>query len=342
MVKVAVVGATGYTGEEIIKILCRHPKAELTSLAAIIDKPTNYATLFPYFKGKVNLICKELDIDETSKLCDLVFLALPHKISMEIAPAFLKKGKRVIDLSADYRLKDAHLYKKWYGAEHKDEKNLKAAVYGLPEFFKKEIEKADLIANPGCYPTGILLATLPFVKAKSAKVRQIIADAKTGVTGAGRRPDVSLSFAEIDGNFKAYKVNQHQHSPEINQELSNAAGKKIEIVFVPHLAPMQRGILSTIYLELNGDVPEKEVRELYQNTYKDKPFVRVMDKGSFPEIKNVANTNYCDIGIKVEEEKGLVIIVSAIDNLGKGAAGQAVQNMNVMCGFDEKLGLISG
>jgi len=338
MIRAAVVGATGYTGEELVKILASHPEVELTSLTAIIDAPASYGTLFPHFRGKVDLICKELNIDEVNKVSDVVFLALPHRVSMQIAPKFLKSGKKVIDLSADYRLQDTAVYKKWYGAEHKDEGNLKKAVYGLPELYRDKIKKADLIANPGCYPTSIILATLPLIKA--FQVESIIADSKSGVTGAGRRADINLSFGEVDDSLKAYKINEHQHAPEIDQELSHASGKKTEIVFVPHLVPMKRGILSTVYLKLKKAAPEKKVFDAFNNLYKNEPFVRVFDKGKLPQIKDVVNTNFCDIGIKVDEKNSLVIVVSAIDNLQKGASGQAVQNMNIMCGFGEKTGLI--
>jgi len=340
MIRAAVVGATGYTGEELVKILAGHPEVELVSLTAIVDQPASFGTLFPYFRGKVDLICKELDIDEVSKVSDVVFLALPHTVSMKIAPEFLKRGKKIVDLSADYRLHDTSIYKEWYAADHTDEGNLKKAVYGLPEMYREKIKKANLIANPGCYPTSIVLASLPALKAKEIKIESIIADSKSGVTGAGRKADIGLCFGEVDENLKAYKINSHQHSPEINQELSGVLGKKIEVVFVPHLIPMKRGILSTVYLKLKRGVPEIEALDLYKIYYKDEPFVRVFDKGTLPQIKDVVGTNFCDIGVKVDEEKNLLIVVSAIDNLQKGASGQAVQNMNIMCGFGEKTGLM--
>ena len=340
MIRAAVVGATGYTGEELVKILSAHPQVELTSLSAIIDAPTSCGKLFPHFRGKTELICKELNIDEVSRVSDLVFLALPHRVSMEIAPKFLKKGKKVIDLSADYRLHDVNLYKKWYGASHKDEANLKKAVYGLPELYREKVKKADLIANPGCYPTSVILAALPALKENALKIEGIIADAKSGVTGAGRRADINLSFGEVDGNLKAYKINEHQHSPEIDQELSTIAGGNIEVVFVPHLVPMRRGILSAVYIKLKNGISEDAVFDLFKKYYKKEPFVRVFEKGNLPQVKDVVDTNFCDIGIKVDEGKSLVIVVSAIDNLKKGASGQAVQNMNVMCGYDEKTGLV--
>jgi len=339
MIKAAVVGATGYTGEELIGILSGHPDVEVTSLTAIVEGPVKFSTLFPHFKGKVDLICKSLDVNEVSKVSDLVFLALPHRVSMEVAPKFLEKGKKVIDLSADYRLHDTKTYKRWYGIPHKDEGNLKNAVYGLPEVYRKRIKESNLIANPGCYPTGVILAALPMLKEKAYQPDYIIADSKSGLTGAGRKADINLCFGEVNENLKAYKINEHQHSPEINQELSLVANKKIEVVFVPHLIPVQRGILSTVYLKLKKGVSEKQIIDLYKKSYQKEPFVRVFEKGLLPQVKDVARTNFCDIGIKVDEKKGLVIAVSAIDNLQKGASGQAAQNMNIMCGFEEKAGL---
>ncbi|PIU41793.1 MAG: N-acetyl-gamma-glutamyl-phosphate reductase [Candidatus Omnitrophica bacterium CG07_land_8_20_14_0_80_42_15] len=340
MIRVAIVGATGYTGEELVDILSNHPEVELTSLTAIIDAPTKFSTLYPYFKKRVDLICKELDIDEVSRVSDLVFLALPHKISMEIAPKFLQNGKRVIDMSADYRLEDTDEYKKYYGISHKDTANLKKAVYGLPELYRSKIKDAQLIANPGCYPTSIILATAPVVKEKASALEQIIADSKSGATGAGRKADISLSFGEVDQNLKAYKINEHQHTPEINQEISRLAHKKISVVFVPHLVPMRRGILSTVYIKLNKKPQEADIHELYNKFYEKEYFVRVFEKKTLPQIVSVVNTNFCDIGLKVDGERGMVIVVSVIDNLRKGASGQAVQNMNIMYDFDEKTGLV--
>lgn len=335
MLNVGVVGATGYTGEEMVKILSRHPGVKITALSAIIDKPTKISEVFPSL-GKCDIICKELDIEEVSSSCDLVFLALPHKVSMKFAPTFLKKKKKVIDLSADYRL-SAGDYKEWYGQEHADKGNIESAVYGLPELYRDQIKKAELIANPGCYPTSIILAAAPLVKGGSVELDDIIADSKSGVTGAGRKAALPLIFSEVDENLKAYKVNTHQHKPEINQELAKLAKQDIDIVFTPHLIPMNRGILSTLYFKLKKDLSRKELIKIYKGFYKDEPFVRILAEG-LPQIKDVVNTNFCDIGMSVTGRRA--IVVSCIDNLTKGAAGQAVQNMNIMCSFDEKEGLI--
>lgn len=337
MIKVGVVGATGYAGEEVIKILLNHKDVRITELFAVIEKEEPISAIFPAFKGKLDLICKKPDPQAMSGDVDLVFLGLPHRVSMEVAPQFLKAGKMVVDFSADYRLKP-DVYKIWYGVEHKDKANIPNAVYGLPELYYSSIKKSKFIANPGCYPTSIILGIAPMLKARAIDANTIIADSKSGVTGAGRKPDLALSFSEVNENLKAYKVNEHQHKPEINMVLSDVAGKDIDIVFTPHLIPMNRGILSTIYLKLNKKMDTKAVIDIYRNFYKGKPFVRISDEGKLPQVRDVVGTNYCDIGLKVTGQT--TIVVSCIDNLKKGAAGQAVQNMNIMCGFDETEGLV--
>ncbi|MDP3803922.1 MAG: N-acetyl-gamma-glutamyl-phosphate reductase, partial [Candidatus Omnitrophota bacterium] len=304
---------------------------------AAIDKEEPISSIFPGFIGKTDLICKKPNPDEMAKNVDLVFLGLPHKISMELAPIFLRGGKSVIDLSADYRLAP-DIYKIWYGIEHKDRENLPKAVYGLPELYHDAIKSAKLIANPGCYPTSIILGIAPMLKEKAVNSDYIIADSKSGVTGAGRKPDLALSFSEVNENLKAYKVNEHQHKPEITKLLSEVAGKAIDVVFTPHLIPMNRGILSTIYLKMNKKLDTKAVVDIYRKFYKGRPFVRISDEGRLPQVRDVVFTNYCDIGLKVTGDT--LIVVSCIDNLTKGAAGQAVQNMNIMRGFEETEALI--
>ena len=336
MINIGVVGATGYTGEELVKILSGHSGVEIKSLSAIIDKPTKISVVFPALAGKCDVVCNQLDIDEVSSSCDLLFLALPHKVSMKFVPEFLKRGKRVIDLSADYRLPPVD-YKEWYGQEHADKENIKKAVYGMPELYKESIKDASLIANPGCYPTSVILAAAPLVKEGVVKLGDIIADSKSGVTGAGRKASLSLIYSEINENLKAYKINTHQHKPEINQELAKLAGKGVDITFTPHLIPINRGILSTLYFRLKDDMSKKKLVSAYKKFYKREPFVRVLSEG-LPQIRDVVNTNFCDIGLFAAGNRA--IAVSCIDNLTKGAAGQAVQNMNIMCGFDEKEGLI--
>ena len=337
MLKVGVVGATGYAGEEVIKILANHKGVRITELQAVIDKEEPFSSIFPAFKGEVDTVCKKPNPEEMAKNVDLVFLGLPHKVSMDLVPVFLQAGKIVIDLSADYRLAP-DVYKVWYGIEHKDKGNLPNAVYGLPELYYTEIKKAKLIANPGCYPTSVILGVAPMLKEKAISTDSIIADSKSGVTGAGRKPDLSLSFSEVNENLKAYKVNEHQHKPEINKILSSVAGKTIDVVFTPHLIPINRGILSTIYMKLVKKLDTKTVLEIYKDFYKGKPFVRMSDEEKLPQIRDIVGTNYCDIGLKVTGDN--LIVISCIDNLKKGAAGQAVQNMNIVCNFAETEGLL--
>lgn len=340
MINVGIVGATGYAGEELISVLLGHPGVRITSLSAKIDKAAPIADLFPKFKGRLDLICREPDLNEVIAKCEAVFLALPHTVSMLMAPRLLKAGKKVIDLSADYRLSDIKVYKQFYKTEHKDKKLLSMAVYGLPEIYRLKIKKAQLIANPGCYPTAGILALAPSVAAGLIETDSIIIDAKSGVTGAGRKASFDFFFSEINEDFRAYKVNSHQHMPEINQELSKLSGKKVSVTFVPHLLPINRGILATIYVRKrhkDTKTQRHKAMDLYKRFYKNEPFVRIKEEGDFPKLKDVVNTNYCDIGI--QEEQGQVIIVAAIDNLLKGASGQAVQNFNIMYGFPEHTGL---
>ncbi len=251
MLNLGIVGATGYAGEELIDILLRHPEVRITHISAKIAKAQPISSIFPKFKGRIELICKEPQIQEITAICDLVFLALPHTVSMDIAPKLLKAGKKVIDLSADYRLKDTKIYAEYYHTKHRDKAHLPDAVYGLPELYRVKIKKAKLIANPGCYPTVSILALAPLVAFGLADVNSIIIDAKSGVTGAGRKTAEAFLFSEVNEDFKAYKVGVHQHTPEINQELSRLAGKKIKVTFVPHLLPVNRGILATVYAKKN-------------------------------------------------------------------------------------------
>jgi N-acetyl-gamma-glutamyl-phosphate reductase len=336
MIKVGIVGATGYAGEELIGILLRHPEVKITSLSAKIEQPQDISKIFPKFLDKISLVCKEPDIKEIIAKCDLVFLALPHTVSMDIVPKLLKAGKKVIDLSADYRLRDTRVYTQFYKTKHQDKINLVKAIYGLPELYRVKIKNAQLIANPGCYPTAAILALAPLVAFNLVDLDSIIIDAKSGVTGAGKKVVENFLFSEINEDFKAYKVNIHQHMPEIIQELSKLSGKKIKVIFVPHLLPLNRGILETVYIKKTKK--GQNIISLYKKFYKKEPFVRIRDEGDFPRIKDVVGTNFCDIGIKDSPDN--IIIISAIDNLLKGASGQAVQNMNIMYGFSEYSALL--
>jgi N-acetyl-gamma-glutamyl-phosphate reductase len=339
MINVAIIGVTGYAGEALIDILLRHPEVRIVNISAKIDTPKKISEVFPKFKNRLDLICTEPDIKKITGQSDLVFLALPHTVSFGIVPELLKAKKRVVDLSADYRLKDTKIYEYFYGVKHKDKLNLKQAVYGLPELYRNEIKNAQLIANPGCYPTVAILALAPLVAMNLIDFDSIIIDAKSGVTGAGRKLAEGFLFSEINEDFKAYKVNTHQHIPEINQVLSKLASNKIRVTFTPHLLPVSKGILTTIYVKKKiGRKHLSNLQVLYQRFYKKEPFIRIRGEGNFPRLADVVNTNFCDIGIKDFGDK--IIVIAAIDNLLKGASGQAVQNMNIMYSFPETTGLL--
>jgi len=338
MIKAAVIGATGYAGEELIRILLNHPKVKICNLVAKIEKTCPISDIFPWMKDRLDIDCaNEIDVEEISKNNDIIFLALPHRVSMEIAPDFLNRGKKVIDFSADYRLKNLSDYKKWYAVEHKSPRYVSESVYGLCELNREKIKTADLTANPGCYPTGAILTCAPFLKTKSV-APDIIIDAKSGTSGAGRTPSISLLYSEVNENFKAYKVCNHQHSPEIIQELETLYEDKLHISFVPHLIPANRGILCTIYMDMIKQISVFEAVDMVNKFYQDEPFIRVKPADMFPEIRDVAHSNFCDIGIKIDGQR--LIAISAIDNLVKGAAGQAVQNFNIMFGLKETMGLL--
>ncbi|MFH1578173.1 MAG: N-acetyl-gamma-glutamyl-phosphate reductase [Candidatus Omnitrophota bacterium] len=342
MINVGIVGATGYAGEELISILLRHSEVRIVYLAAKIDEPAFISKIFPRFKHRIDLICAPFDIKAATSSCSLLFLALPHKVSMKIAPRMLKANKRVIDLSADYRLKNAKIYEKFYGLKHTNSANLKAAVYGLPEIYRARIKKAKLIANPGCYPTAAVLSLAPLISCEVISPDGIIIDAKSGATGAGRRAQAEYFFSEVNEDAYAYKINIHQHMPEINQELSRLSKGPIKVTFVPQMLSINRGILETIYVKPSGNtlLTAQKLISLYKRFYNKEPFIRIKEPGENVHIKDVVNTNFCDIAINSFPGHNLIIIVCAIDNLGKGAAGQAVQNMNIMYGFPEQTGLV--
>jgi N-acetyl-gamma-glutamyl-phosphate reductase len=338
MLKAAIFGASGYTGQELIRILSGHQDVELTAVTSRRFAGQLVTEVFPSLGGLTSLKYQNTAGSDIAEICDIVFLALPHGVSMEIAPVFLKAGKRVIDLSADYRLRDAGTYEKWY-APHSSAGFLKDAVYGIPELYRREIRETSLVANPGCYPTSVILGLAPALKNRLIDVNTIIADSASGVSGAGREPQIGSLFCEVDGGFKAYKVGKHRHTPEIEQELNSLAGEKFAISFTPHLLPVKRGILSTIYANLKKDVALPELHSLYSSFYAGEKFVRICPAGSFPNISSVCGSNFCDIGLAVDLRTKRAIIISAIDNLIKGAAGQAVQNMNILCNWKEDTGL---
>lgn len=337
MIRAGIIGVTGYSGEELVAVLLNNPEVRLTCVTSRLDKPVRLAQMYPRFEKRTDVMCRNLDVDEVSRECDVVFLALPHTIAMGIAPKLVKSGKKVIDLSADYRL-PVELYEKWYKTAHLDKDNIKNAVYGLPELNRDKIRKAVFIANPGCYPTSVALGLLPAIKLIAKTGTDIIVDSKSGASGAGRKSSSPLLYCDVDENFKSYKENAHQHIPEMEMVLSGAAGAAVQINFTPHLLPVRRGILSTIYVPHKGLPAAEELHALYKDFYAKEPFVRVRALGSeMPQLYDVVGTNYCDIGIKVA--RGMLIIVAVIDNLLKGASGQAAQNMNIMFGLDEKAGL---
>lgn len=363
MIKVGIAGATGYTGIELIRILLGHPEVKVSKLAAKMDgKSQRISDIFLSLRGRMDLVCTDLDVSDMAKESDLIFLALPHKLSLKFVPQFIKLGKKVIDLSADFRFDSLRIYEEWYGPHTGESKKLNPqAVYGLPELYKEKIKKANLIANPGCYPTSVILGVAPLLINpapvhrsginKLVETENIIINSLSGVSGAGRAPSMGVHYPECNENVKAYSIATHRHTPEIEQELSKLAKTEIKVSFTPHLLPMNRGILSTIYLNLvkkinpaparRSGVKEEEILKIYKEFYKNEPFVRVLEKGSFPETRNVYGSNYCDIGIKVDERTNRTIVTSAIDNLVKGASGQAIQNMNLIYGFEETLGLES-
>ena len=338
MTRVGVVGATGYTGLELVRLLLRHPQIRITALTSERYVGQPIWKVFPSVMKETDLICQALDVEPLSQACDFLFTALPHKTAMEVVPGFIERGLKVVDLSADFRLADPRVYEEWYEA-HTAPALLQDAVYGIPELHRVEIKRATLVANPGCYPTSVILALAPALRHKLVDHRTIIADSKSGVSGAGRSAVLSSLFAEVSENFKAYKVTEHRHTPEMEQELSRMAGEKVVITFTPHLVPMKRGILSTIYASLKKPSSENEILDLYRNFYAAEKFVRLHPSDLLPSTADVFGSNYCDIGLKVDKRNNRLILISAIDNLVKGASGQAIQNMNLMLGLEESLGL---
>jgi N-acetyl-gamma-glutamyl-phosphate reductase len=339
MLRVAIIGGSGYTGLELLRILAVHPRTEVVSVSSRRQKGKRVTEVFPSLRGFYDALVFTAPEDFSKMEADFFFCALPHGASMEVVDTFLGSGKKVVDLSADFRLRDSELYRKWYG-EHKSKELLKEAVYGLPEINRDSIKGARLVANPGCYPTSAILTLAPVLSGGLIDTGSVIIDSKSGVSGAGRKESIEHSFVEVASGFKAYKVGCHRHTPEIEQELSLLAGREVTVTFTPHLIPTSRGILTTVYADLEGAKTGAEIREVYSKFYDKEPFVRIVPDGEFPDIKEVRCSNYCDIGFLVDEKKGKLVAVSAIDNLVKGASGQAVQNMNIMNSIAETSGLI--
>ncbi len=339
MIKVGIVGGTGYTGVELLRILAGHPEADVRCITSRSEAGMAVADLYPNLRGHFNLAFSEPDLD-TLSACDLVFFATPHGVAMRMVPELVARGTRVVDLSADFRIKDLKVWADWYGMPHETPEWAAKAVYGLPEVARDAIRAAQLVANPGCYPTAVQLGFLPLLENDLVDTSRLIADAKSGASGAGRQANIGMLHGEIGESFKAYGASGHRHLPEIRQGLANAAsGADIGVTFVPHLLPMIRGIEATLYAELRNPADFDRLQSLYEERFADEPFVDVMPFGSHPETRSVRGANACRMALHRQPGSNMVIVSSVIDNLVKGAAGQAVQNMNIMFGIDETLGL---
>lgn len=337
MIKAGIIGATGYAGVELVRILLRHPHVTLTAVSSVSFEGKPISEVYPSLRSICDMPCENAQavIDR----CDVIFAALPHGLSQDTAKACADAGKKFIDLGADFRLDDPAQYEAWYQSEYRYDEIHKQAVYGLCEWFREDIKATTIIGNPGCYPTSAALGLAPALKNKLVSPKGIIIDSKSGTTGAGRKPTQTTHFPDCADAFSAYKVASHRHTPEIEQTLSKLAGEEASITFVPHLLPVNRGILSTIYARLNDGVTEEMVRAAYEAAYQDEHFVRVMPKGQGVNIRHVQCSNYCDIQLYVDTHTQTLVVTSVIDNMVKGAAGQAIQNMNLLFNLPESAGL---
>ncbi len=335
-IKVAVVGGTGYTGVELLRLLVNHPQVAIVAVTSRSEAGTAVADMYPNLRGHIDLAFSE-PLVETLATADVVFFATPNGTAMKLVPALLEAGVRVIDLAADFRLKDAALWQQWYGMAHACPELLDEAVYGLPEVNREATRTARLVANPGCYPTAVQLGFLPLIENGVATTNNLIADVKSGVSGAGRQAAVGTLLCEATESMRAYAVDGHRHLPEVRQGLAIAAGNEVGLTFVPHLTPMIRGIHATLYAHVS-DVTA-DLQGMFEQRYQDEPFVDVLPAGTFPETRSVKGSNMCRIAVLRPQGQDTVVVLSVIDNLVKGAAGQALQNMNIMFGFDERAGL---
>ena len=340
MTRVAVVGATGYAGAELVRLLAGHPEIELTVLTSRQYAGVRFDQVYPAMAGRVDIVCQEYSIDRICENADLVYTALPHKLPMAFVPDILKQGKKVVDLSADFRFNDVDLYESAY-QPHTSSDLLDSTVYGLCEIYAYQIKTARLVGNPGCYPTSVLLPLVPLLKQGLLDPATLIADSKSGVSGAGRSLALATHYCEVNESLKAYKVAAHRHNPEMNAILSREAAQAVSITFVPHLVPMTRGMLTTIYATPASGLTKQDVIYSYREAYHQRPFIRLCPEDRLPDTLHVRGTNFCDIGFKLDEKNNRLILIAAIDNLVKGAAGQAVQNMNLMLGLDETAGLLN-
>ena len=338
MTRVGIIGATGYAGAELVRLLAGHPQVELTMLTSRQYAGVRFDTVYPSMAGHVDLVCQDYTLERACDCTDMIFMALPHQLPMSFAPALLENGKQVIDLSADFRFRDVAVYEKYY-QPHKAPQFIAESVYGLSEVYPDRIRGARLIGNPGCYPTSVLLPLIPLLKHQLIHPDGIIADSKSGVSGAGRSLSLSSHYCEVQESFKAYKIGQHRHNPEMDEVLSIEADTPVSITFVPHLVPMSRGMLTTLYAVPAKAITADDIRQCLMSFYREHFFIRICPDGKYPDTRNVRGTNFCDIGFRLDMSRNRLILISAIDNLVKGAAGQAVQNMNLMLGLDETTGL---
>ncbi len=340
MVRVSVIGTSGYGGAEAVRLLAPHPEVRLAHVTAETHKDQPLAALYPNLRGFVDLVTEPLDPVAIGRDSDLVIVSLPSGKAMEIVPELLERGARVIDVAADFRLKDPAQYPIWYQMSHTAPRYLAEAVYGLPELHRDAIRTARLVANPGCYPAAALIALAPLVRGEIVRPEGIVIDAKSGVSGAGRGgKSGGYAFADTNEDVRAYSVPGHNHTAEIEQELAGRAGRPVRVTFVPHVIPITRGILVTVYAPLARSIGTEEAMAAYREAYAGEPFVRVLPEGALPQTKATAGSNYCDVAVRIDSRAGTAIAIAAIDNLGKGAAGQAVQNLNLMLGFPETTGL---
>ena len=342
MVKIGIIGASGYTSSELMRLLVTHPKdlkIELVTSETFTGQRVD--RVLPNLRGFIDLDFEKLEIQSLGNQVDIVILAVPHKVAMEFVPQIRNQDIRVIDFSADYRLNNQLVYEKWYGIDHTDPSRMPNTIYGLPERYRDLIRGADLVANPGCYPTTSILPSIPIISEQLVELDQIIIDAKSGISGAGSKPKDTTHYPNRESNLAAYGLASHRHTPEIEQELSAINGDEIIVNFTPHLVPMTRGILTTLYFKLKQSMSTQDLLSVYADFYRNEPFIRVLGLGEYPQTKSVLGSNFCDIGLEVDPRTNRAIVMAATDNLVKGASGAVVQNLNLMFGYDETAGLMN-
>lgn len=337
-IQVGIVGGTGYTGVELLRLLANHPHTEVVAITSRSESGVKVEDMYPNLRGFYDLAFSEPSVD-VLKACDVVFFATPHGVAMSMAPELTAAGVKVIDLAADFRINDLETWAKWYGFEHSCPEMMEQVAYGMPELYREQVKQANIIANPGCYPTTILLGLKPLLEANLIELKGIVADGKSGVSGAGKGANVAMLGAEMSESFKAYGVGGHRHLPEMTDKINDLTGQEVDLTFVPHLVPMVRGMESTIYATLKEDVSQEQLQALYEETYQNEFFVDVMPAGSFPETRMTKGSNMCRMSVFRPQGGSKVVVTSVIDNLVKGAAGQAVQNMNILFDLEESSGL---